>query len=164
MCTASAEFTLLAWSENFVQQIDRLGLNNALRPHYVVPFSVLFMYFMLTLKALGAVQRHAVLTPAVEPSAAATPAVADNNSAAPSTPPATAADCANNDTAMEGDDGTSDGTGGTAMDCIDGNSVWQHMLTCFDPGCPDPLCVAGKTILMHRLSCEVSRPSASFTA
>ena len=47
------------------------------------------------------------------------------------------------------------------MDCIDGNSVWQHMLTCFDPGCPDPLCQGGKAVLRHRLSCQVRSPAAS---
>ena len=54
-----------------------------------------------------------------------------------------------------------DGLDGTAMDCIDGNSVWQHMLTCFDPGCPDPLCQGGKAVLKHRLSCQVCSSVAS---
>ncbi len=39
------------------------------------------------------------------------------------------------------------------MDCIDGNSLWMHMLTCFDEGCDDVLCRAGKSVLQHRLSC-----------
>ena len=63
------------------------------------------------------------------------------------------------DTTMDGiDDNTAGGTDGIAMDCIDGNSVWQHMLTCFDPGCPDPLCQGGKAVLKHRLSCQVRLP------
>ena len=63
------------------------------------------------------------------------------------------------DTTMDGvDDSTAGGLDGTAMDCIDGNSVWQHMLTCFDPGCPDPLCQGGKAVLKHRLSCQVRLP------
>ena len=48
------------------------------------------------------------------------------------------------------------GTEDIVMDCIDGNSVWQHLLSCFDPaGCADPLCQAGKAVLRHRLSCQV---------
>ena len=65
------------------------------------------------------------------------------------------------DTTMEGVDDTA-GMDGTAMDCIDGNSVWQHLLTCFDSGCPDPLCKGGKAVLKHRLSCQV-RPCGFIT-
>ena len=60
------------------------------------------------------------------------------------------------DTAMEFIDNNTDGLGGVAMDCIDGNSVWLHMLSCFEPDrCQDPLCHAGKAVLGHRLGCQV---------
>ena len=59
------------------------------------------------------------------------------------------------DTAMEFTDGNND-CAGVAMDCIDGNSVWLHMLSCFEPDrCQDPLCHAGKAVLGHRLCCQV---------
>ena len=64
------------------------------------------------------------------------------------------------DTAMEFTDGKNDDCGGVAMDCIDGNSVWLHMLSCFEPDrCQDPLCHAGKAVLGHRLGCQVGSAS-----
>ena len=113
------------------------------------------------------VQRHALLTPPplIYDATAAVTCTADPVAGRPAAPPHSHSDNFTTDCidGVDGADSTADvpvdGEGSTegtaAMECVDGNSVWQHMLTCFDTGCPDPLCRGGKAILRHRLTCEV---------